>query len=82
VRLTAAETYRRPQAVVNFLKELYSFCRRAQGKKLLLSVLPDFACIEGLEFCQSLVCDPGVGNEAGTVVDRIKKRLDKLRAFY
>jgi HEAT repeat protein len=77
VRLTAAETYRRPRAVVNFLKELYSFCRRVEEKKLVLSVLPDFACREGLEFCESLKNDPEVRAEAFLAADKIQKRLGR-----
>jgi len=77
VRLTGAETYRRPQSVVAFVQELYFLCRRVEEKKLVLSVLPDFACTEGLEFCKSLINDPGVQAEAFLAADRIQQRLGK-----
>ncbi|HAR36478.1 MAG TPA: hypothetical protein DCR87_06190, partial [Acidobacteria bacterium] len=37
VRLTASERYRRPEAVVESLKEIYSLCPRAEEKKLVLA---------------------------------------------
>lgn len=75
VRLTASERYRKPEAVVETLKEIFSLCPRAEEKKLVLSVFPEFPCQTGLEFCQSLANDPEVGAEALTALDKIKRRL-------
>lgn len=75
VRLTAAERYRKPEAVVQRLKEIFSLCPRAEEKKLVLSAFPEFPCQAGFEFCQSLANDPEIGAEALTALDKIKRRL-------
>jgi len=75
VRLTASERYRRTEAVVESLKEIYSLCPRAEEKKLVLSALPDFPCEAGLTFCQSLMKDSEVGPEARTAAEKIVQRL-------
>jgi len=79
VRLTAAEKYRLPQAVVESLKEIYSLCPRAEEKKLVLSVFPDFPCREGLAFCESLSADPEVGAEARAAAEKISRQLNRSR---
>lgn len=75
VRLTASERYRRPEAVVESLKEIYALCPRAEEKKLVLAAFPDFPCEPGLAFCQSLANDPEVGPEARTAADKITQRF-------
>ncbi|MGB9765780.1 MAG: HEAT repeat domain-containing protein [Candidatus Saccharicenans sp.] len=77
VRLTASEKYRRPEAVVDSLKEIYALCPRAEEKKLVLAVFPDFPCEPGLSFCQSLDNDPEVGPEARTAAEKITQRLKR-----
>ncbi|MCX8160758.1 MAG: HEAT repeat domain-containing protein [Candidatus Saccharicenans sp.] len=77
VRLTASEKYRRPEAVVESLKEIYALCSRAEEKKLVLSVFPDFPCQPALEFCRVLVGDPEVGLEARTALEKISQRLNR-----
>jgi HEAT repeat protein len=75
VRLAASERYRKPEAVVESLKEIYSLCPRAEEKKFVLSVMPDFPCNPGLEFCQFLLNDPEVGSEAKIAMEKIRDRL-------
>lgn len=75
VRLTASERYRRPEAVVESLKEVYSLSPRAEEKKLVLAAFPDFPCEPGLSFCQSLANDHEVGPEARTAAEKISQRL-------
>ncbi|MBC7349883.1 MAG: HEAT repeat domain-containing protein [Candidatus Aminicenantes bacterium] len=75
VRLTASERYRRPEAVVDSLKEIYSLCPRAEERKLVLAAFPEFSCEPGLSFCQSLASDPEVGAEARTAAEKISQRL-------
>lgn len=70
VRLTASERYRRPEAVVESLKEIYSLSPRAEEKKLVLSAISDFPCQPALEFCQGLVSDPEVGPEARAALEK------------
>jgi len=77
VRLTASERYRRPEAVVESLKEIYSLCPRAEERKLVLAAFPDFPCEPGLSFCQSLANGPEVGPEARTAAEKISQRLRK-----
>ncbi|MGQ9801940.1 MAG: HEAT repeat domain-containing protein [Candidatus Saccharicenans sp.] len=77
VRLTTSERYRRPEAVVETLKEIYSLCPRTEEKKLVLSVFPDFPCQPGLVFCQSLTDDPEVGPEARTAAEKISQCLSR-----
>ncbi len=79
VRLTAAERYRLPQAVVETLREIYAFSPRAEEKKLVLSVFPDFPCREGLVFCESLSADPEVGAEARLAAEKISRQLNRTR---
>lgn len=75
VRLTASERYRRPEAVVESLKEIYMLCPRAEEKKLVLAAFPDFPCEPGLAFCQSLANDPEVGPEARSALEKITQRI-------
>ncbi len=75
VRLTASERYRKPEAVFESLKEIYSLCPRAEEKKLVLSVFPDFPTRPALEFCQALANDPEVGPEARAALEKISQRL-------
>ncbi len=77
VRLTASERYRRPEAVVESLKEIYSLSPRAEEKKLVLSAISDFPCQPALEFCQGLVSDPEVGPEARAALEKISQRLKR-----
>ncbi len=79
VRLTATERYRLPQAVVETLKEIYALSPRAEEKKLVLSVFPDFPCREGLTFCESLSSDPEVGAEARAAAEKISRQLNRTR---
>ncbi len=77
VRLTASERYRKPEAVFESLKEIYALCPRAEEKKLVLSVFPDFPTRPALEFCQALVNDPEVGPEARAAAEKLKSRIKR-----
>ncbi len=75
VRLTSSERFRLPQAVVETLKEIYELSPRAEEKRLVLSLFPDFPCPEGLAFCETISNDPEVGAEARKAIEKIKSRL-------
>ncbi|MDI6697466.1 MAG: hypothetical protein QME85_00820 [Candidatus Saccharicenans sp.] len=79
VRLTAAERYRLPQAVVENLKEIYAISPRAEEKKLVLAVFSDFPCREALAFCELLSSDPEVGTEARAAAEKISRQLNRAR---
>jgi HEAT repeat protein len=77
VGLMAAEKYRSPQAVVQSLKDIFELAKRPEEKKLVLGMLPDFACADALQMAESLLNVDGVKEEAQAAVDKIKESLKK-----
>jgi HEAT repeat protein len=75
VRLIGLESFRRPQAAVESLREVLSFAGRAEEQRLILGLLPDFPCPEALRLAESLAADAKVGPEARASVERIRERL-------
>jgi len=77
VRMISLEKYRAPEAAVKDLKLAYGLADRPEEKKLVLGVLPNFACPGALEFAQSLLEFNDIKAEAQAAVDKIKKKLEK-----
>lgn len=79
VRLTAADKYRRPEEAVKDLKQALDLAARAEEKKLVLGVLPDFAGPEALKLAESQLAAAGVQDEAKAAVKKIQEKLAPRR---
>ncbi|MCK4556832.1 MAG: hypothetical protein KAU47_04895, partial [Candidatus Aminicenantes bacterium] len=77
VRMIGMEPYRSPEGVVGSLKEALAWAERPEEKKLILGILPQFACQDALELAESLLREKGVEEEAKQAVQQIRKKLDK-----
>jgi HEAT repeat protein len=77
IRMIGLEKYRAPEAAVKDLKLAYGLADRPEEKKLVLGVLPNFACPGALEFAQSLLEFNNIKAEAQAAVDKLKKKLEK-----
>ncbi len=77
IRLIGLERYRAPEAAVRDLKLAYGLADRPEEKRLVLGVLPNFACPEAQEFAESLLEFDDIKAEAQVAVDKIKKKLEK-----
>ncbi len=75
VRLTGLERYRRPQAVVESLREALQLAGRADERRLVLGLLGDFPCAEALQLAESLATDAEVGAEARAAAEKISQQL-------
>jgi len=78
IRMIGLEKYRAPEAAVKELKVAYGLADRPEEKKLVLGMLPNFACASGLEFAQSLLEFSDIRAEAQAAVDKIKKKLEPV----
>lgn len=76
VRLIGTETFRRPQGAVESLGEVLRLAERPEEQRLVLGLLTDFACLEGLKMAESLAADSEVGAEARAAISRIRERLN------
>jgi hypothetical protein len=76
VRLIGIESFRRPQAAVESLGEVLRLAGRAEERRLVIGLLADFACLEGLKMAESLAADTEVGAEARAAIGRIRERLN------
>jgi len=77
IRMIGLEKYRAPEAAVKDLKLAYGLADRPEEKKLVLGMLPNFACPGALEFAQSLLEFNDIKAEAQAAVDKLKKKLEK-----
>jgi HEAT repeat protein len=75
VRMVGLEPYRNPAAATADLETALALASRPEEKKLVLGLLPRFACPQSLALAQSLLADPGVKAEAEIAVAAIKERL-------
>lgn len=75
IRVIDLERYRNPAAAAADLEIALKLASRPEEKKLVLGVLPRFACPEARAFAESLLNDPEVKAEAAIAVARIKERL-------
>lgn len=77
VRMIGLERYQRPESAVAELKQAARLASRPEEKKLILGVLPRFACPEALAFAEGFARDASVKAEAQAAINRIKPRLSK-----
>ncbi|MBZ5497164.1 MAG: HEAT repeat domain-containing protein [Acidobacteriia bacterium] len=75
LRMIRQARYRRPEAAVADLRQVYVLSSRTEEKKLILGVLPNFACPEALDLAGILLGDPSVKAEAQAAIEKIKPRL-------
>jgi len=77
VRLIGLERFRSPESAVRDLKLAYGLADRPEEKRLVLGILPNFACPDAQGFAESLLEFDDIKAEAQVAVDKIKKRLEK-----
>jgi HEAT repeat protein len=77
VRMVGLERYQRPESAVADLKQAARLASRPEEKKLILGVLPRFACPEALALAERFARDASVKAEALAAVNKIKPRLSK-----
>jgi HEAT repeat protein len=75
LRMIRAERYRKPEAAVADLRLAYAISWRPEEQRLILGILPNFACPEALELAGVLLGEPAVKAEAQAAIERIKARL-------
>ncbi len=77
VRMIGLEPYRQPEGAVADLGRALALSTRPEEKKLILGLLPRFACEKGLRTAESLQNDPSVRDEAKAAADRIRGSLGR-----
>jgi HEAT repeat protein len=77
VRLVGLERFRSPESAVRDLKLAFSLSDRPEEKRLVLGILPNFACPDAQGFAESLLEFDDIKAEAQVAVDKIKKKLEK-----
>jgi len=77
IRMIEMEPYRSPESAVLSLKEALAWTQRPEEKKLILGILPGFACPNALELAESLLKEKGVEEEAKEAVRQIQRRLKR-----
>jgi len=77
VRMVGLDRYRLPEASVMDLENALQLVSRPEERKLILGVLPDFACPEALKAAAMLLKDNEVKDEAKLALDKIQKKLVK-----
>ena len=77
VRMVGLDRYRLPEASVMDLENALQLVSRPEEKKLILGVLPDFACPEALKAAAMLLKDNDVKEEAKLALNKIQKALIK-----
>jgi HEAT repeat protein/type 1 glutamine amidotransferase len=75
VRMVSLEPHQSPQQAVQSLRSVLEVSARPEEKRLVLSVLPEFPCPEGLRLAESMLGDEDVKEEAQAAVDQIKEKL-------
>jgi len=73
--MVRAERYRKPEAAVADLRLAYAFSTRPEERRLILGMLPNFACPEALELAGALLGESAVKAEAQAAIDKLKARL-------
>lgn len=75
IRMIGLQRYRKPEAAIAGLKEASRLARRPEEKKLILGLLPRFACKDALELARRFLRDRAVQAEARAAFDRIRTQL-------
>ena len=76
IRMIGMEPYRAPEQAVQELEEVLGLAR-IEEKKLILGILPQFACEDGLKLTNSLLAEEGVEAEARLAAEKITEKLKK-----
>ncbi len=79
VRMVALERYRAPEGAVASLREALTLAERPEERRLVVSVLPLFACPDGLALAEELSGFPDIGNEARVAAEAVRKELDSRK---
>ena len=79
IRMIGLEKHQSPEAAVRSLKTALDLTTRPDEKKLVLGVLPGFACPEALALAESLQAVDGVREEAQAAVTAIKESLGRQK---
>ncbi len=77
IRMIEMEPYRSPQSAVQSLKETLTWAQRPEEKKLILGILPQFACPDALQLAESLLKEQAVEGEAKEAIKQIQRRLKR-----
>jgi HEAT repeat protein len=77
IRMTGLEKYRSPKFAVDDLQKALKIAKRPEEKKLILSILPDFAGPDALRLAEKLQKDKNAGAEAKVALVKIKSELKK-----
>ena len=75
VRMIGLEPYRKPEAAVADLRLAYLLASRPEEKRLILGLLPGFACAEALDLAGILLGDASVKAEAQAAIEKIKPQV-------
>lgn len=81
IRMVSLEEYRMPEAVVASLESAFTLSTRPQEKITILSILPRYACEDGLKLAEGFSNDPDVYEEAQMAIEKIKERLEEAQKF-
>lgn len=81
IRMVSLEEYRMPEAVVTSFKTALALGIRTQEKIAILSLLPRFACEQGLKLAETLAQENDVQDEAQIAIEKIKERLEEAQKF-
>ncbi len=76
IRMVGLEEYDSPEEAVQLLQMCIPQLKRAEEKKALLGLLPNYPCQEALEMAESFLSEEAVIEEAEVAVARIKDRLE------
>ena len=77
IRMTGIEKYRSPKFAVDDLQKALKIAKHPEEKKLILSILPDFAGPDALRLAEKLQKDKNAGAEARVALAKIKSELKK-----
>ncbi len=77
IRMIEMEPYRSPESAVLLLKEALTWAQRPEEKKLILGILPQFACPDALKLAESLLKEKAVEEEAKEAVKQVQQRLKR-----
>ena len=76
IRMIGMEPFRAPESAVRMFEDVLGLSR-PEEKKLILGILPVFACPEALELAGSLALETEVEAEARLAIEKIKEKLEK-----
>ena len=77
IRIIEMEPYRSPESAVRLLREALAWTKRPEEKKLILGILPRFACRDALQLAESLLSEKDLEEEAKEAVKQIRQRLKR-----